>query len=459
MRIQFLGAAREVTGSCYLVEAGGARFLVDCGLFQGGREAAPRNRAFPAFDASRLDFALVTHAHLDHCGLLPVLIRRAPRLPVYCTRPTADLLPVMLQDSAHIQLRDYEHNARRRDSPPPLYTPPEVERAMRQVSGVPYGVEFRPHPEVAVRFLDAGHILGSAILDIRVREEGKSRRLVCSGDLGQPARPIVNDPQTVSAADVLLVESTYGNRQHKSLEDTLRELLTAIDETLFRHKGNLVVPAFALGRTQEFLYLLQALCEQGELPRLNVFVDSPLARRATDVTLAHHEALDPMAQRFAAALHAGRLAYRLRFTQTPAESIAVNKIRSGAIIVAASGMCDAGRIRHHLRHALPREECGILFTGFQAGGTLGRRIVEGAKSVRLFGEAVPVRAKVYTLGGLSAHADQAALLSWLETIRRPPQHTFVVHGEEATALAFSAAVAERRGWPVTVPVRGEAYDC
>ena len=459
MRIQFLGAAREVTGSCYLIEAGGARFLVDCGLFQGGREAAPRNRAFPGFDVDSLDFALITHAHLDHCGLLPVLNRHAPRLPVYCTRPTADLLPVMLQDSAHIQLRDHEHKGRWRDSPPPLYTPLEVERAMRQVSGVPYGVDFLPHPDVTVRFLDAGHILGSAIADIRVRDDGKVRRLVCSGDLGQPARPIVNDPETVNSADVLLVESTYGNRQHKSLEDTLRELLTAIDETLFKHKGNLIVPSFALGRTQEFLYLLQALCEQGELPKLNVFVDSPLARRATDVTLAHHEALDPMAQRFAAALRAGRLAYRLRFTQTPAESIAINKIRSGAIIVAASGMCEAGRIRHHLRHALPREECGILFTGFQASGTLGRRIVEGAKSVRLFGEVIPVRAQVYTLGGLSAHADQAALLSWLDAIRRPPQQTFVVHGEESTALAFATLLSEKRGWRATVPARGESHTC
>lgn len=459
MRIQFLGAAREVTGSCHLVEAGGARFVVDCGLFQGGREAGPRNRAFPAFDPTSLDFALVTHAHLDHCGLLPVLARRAPRLPVYCTRPTADLLPVMLQDSAHIQARDPKHTGRQAPSPPPLYTSEDVDRAMRQVSGVPYRVDFRPHPDVTVRFLDAGHILGSAIADLKIREDGRTRRVVFSGDLGQPARPIVNDPETVNGADVLVVESTYGNRQHKSLEETLRELLVAIEETLFRHKGNLIVPSFALGRTQEFLYLLQALCEQGELPRLNVFVDSPLARRATDVTLAHHEALDPMARRFAEALRHGRLAYRLRFTQTPNESMAINKIRSGALIVAASGMCEAGRIRHHLRHALAREECGILFTGFQAGGTLGRRIVEGAKSVRLFGEAVPVRARVYTLGGLSAHADQAALLAWVDAIRKPPQQTFVVHGEETTALSFADALRARRGWPVTVPARGEAVAC
>jgi metallo-beta-lactamase family protein len=327
------------------------------------------------------------------------------------------------------------------------------------VSGVPYRVDFRPHPDVTVRFLDAGHILGSAVADVRVREEGKSRRVVFSGDLGQPARPIVNDPETVNGADVLLIESTYGNRRHKSLEDTLQELLAAIDETLFRRKGNLIVPSFALGRTQEFLYLLQALCAQGELPRLNVFVDSPLARRATDVTIAHHEALDPMARRFAQALHHDKLAYRLRFTQTPSESMAINKIRSGAIIVAASGMCEAGRIRHHLRHALPREECGILFTGFQAGGTLGRRIVEGAKSVRLFGEVVPVRSRVYTLGGLSAHADQEALLGWLSAIRRPPQQTFVVHGEESTAETFADLLRDGRGWPVIVPARGETHAC
>ncbi|MCM2326247.1 MAG: MBL fold metallo-hydrolase, partial [Lysobacter sp.] len=457
MQIRFMGAAREVTGSCFLVDTGRMRFAVDCGMHQGGREAGPRNRAFPGFDPAGLDFALVTHAHLDHCGLLPVLSARAPALPVYTTRATADLLPVMLLDSAHIQAREKAHA--RGPAIAPLYGAPDVERAMRRVSGVPYGVEFRPHADARVRFLDAGHILGSAIAEVRVRDGGRERRVVFSGDLGQPARPIVRDPEIVAQADVLLVESTYGDRLHKSMDETLRELVGAIDETLSRRRGNLVVPAFALGRAQELLILLYELCERGELEGLNVFVDSPLARQATAVTFAHLESLDPVVRRFAEALRRRRLPYRLRFTRTPEESMAINKIRSGAIIIAASGMCEAGRVRHHLRHNLGREECGVLFTGFQAGGTLGRRLVDGARSVRLFGETIPVRARLHTLGGLSAHADQRALLAWLGGFRRPPAHTFVVHGEESAALAFAGAVGSTLGWDVSVPSREEAVDC
>jgi metallo-beta-lactamase family protein len=458
MQIRFLGAAREVTGSCFLVETDRVRFLVDCGMHQGGRESGPRNHAFPAFDPGALDFALVTHAHLDHCGLLPVLTARAPALPVYATRATADLLPVMLLDSAHIQAREKERAVRHRaPAPAPLYSASDVERAMRRVSGVPYHVEVRPHPEARVRFLDAGHILGSAIAEVRVREGRRERSFVFSGDLGQPARPVVRDAETVAAADVLVMESTYGNRLHKSMEETRRELVAAVRDTLDERRGNLIVPAFALGRAQELLVLLFELCERGELPALNVFVDSPLALQATEVTLAHLENLDPAVGRFAQALRRRRLPYGLHFTQTPEESMAINKIRAGAIVIAASGMCEAGRIRHHLRHNLGREECAILFTGFQAGGTLGRRIVDGARSARLFGETIPVRARILTLGGLSAHADRQALLAWLDGFRRPPARTFVVHGEESTSLDFAEAIRARPGWTVDVPGPGEAF--
>lgn len=460
MQIRFLGAAREVTGSCFVVDTGRVRFAVDCGMHQGGREAAPKNRAFPAFDPAGLDFALITHAHLDHCGLLPVLSARAPGLAVYTTRATADLLPVMLLDSAHIQAREKAHADRHRaPAPPPLYGVADVGRAMRNVSGVPYGVEFRPHPEARVRFLDAGHILGSAIAEVRVREGGRERRIVFSGDLGQPARPVVRDPETVGLADVLLVESTYGNRLHKSMDETVAELVGAIRDTLDSRRGNIIVPAFALGRAQELLVTLFELCEKGVLEGLNVFVDSPLARQATAVTLAHLETLDPAVGRFAEAMRRRRLPFRLRFTRTPEESMAINTIRSGAIVIAASGMCEAGRIRHHLRHNLGREECSILFTGFQAGGTLGRRLVDGASSVRLFGETVPVRARVQTLGGLSAHADQRALLGWLSGFRRPPSQTFVVHGEEATALAFAATLRDTLGWRALAPGPGDQAEC
>jgi metallo-beta-lactamase family protein len=462
VKIHFLGAAREVTGSCFLVETGSARFLVDCGLFQGGREAPRKNLAFPAFDPAGLDFAIVTHAHLDHCGLLPRLARGRVNFPVFATKPTADLLPVMLRDSAHIQEREAAYAARhqrRLDPGALLYGIADVDHAMRLVSGVPYGTEFKPHPDVRVRFLNAGHILGAAITEIRLREGRRERRVVFSGDLGQPARPVVNDPEKVGAADVLVVESTYGNRLHKTMQETTRELVAAVRETLDDRQGNLVIPAFALGRTQDLLVLLFELCEKGELGRLHVFVDSPLAWAATQVTLAHLEALDPVARRFADALRKKRLPYSLHFTETAEDSMAINAIRSGAIVIAASGMCDAGRVRHHLRHNLAREECGVLFTGFQAAGTLGRRLVDGVQRVQLFRESIPVRARLYTLGGLSAHADQRALLDWLGAFRKPPARTFVVHGEETTALAFASAVEAGLGWTIDVPAPGAVAEC
>lgn len=458
MRITFHGAAREVTGSCFLVEAGGARFTVDCGLFQGARDTDRRNRAFPAFDPAGVDFAIVTHAHLDHCGLLPRLVARAPRLPVYATRITADLLPVMLRDSAHIQEREAQYHAPRSPLATPLYGMAEVERAMRQVSSVPYGVEFRPHPGVRARFRDAGHIPGSAIVEIWVREAGRERKIVFSGDLGQPSRPLVKDPETIESAEVLVVESTYGNRQHKSMEETLAELALAANETLAERRGNLVVPAFALGRTQDLLVVLFELGLRGDLPPMHVFVDSPLARQATEVTLAHLGSFDPLYGRFAKALAHGKLPFPVHFTESAEDSMAINTIRSGAVIIAASGMCEAGRVRHHLRHNLGREECGVLFTGFQAGGTLGRSLVDGARTVRLFRESVPVRARIYTLGGLSAHADRGALLAWLRGFRRPPRRCFVVHGEEATALDFAMAIEADRGWKPVVPSPGETVE-
>jgi metallo-beta-lactamase family protein len=366
----------------------------------------------------------------------------------------------MLHDSAHIQEREAAHAKwRHAPSPPVLYDMADVDRAMRRVAGVPYGIEFKPHPDVRVRFLDAGHIVGAAITELRIREGRRERRVVFSGDLGQPARPIVRDPETVATAEILVVESTYGNRLHKSMEETENELVDAVRDTLATRRGNLIVPSFALGRTQELLVMLFELCEAGVLPPLHVFVDSPLAQQATDVTLAHLESLDESARRFAEALRRGRLPYRLRFTQTPQESMAINKVRSGALVIAASGMCEAGRVRHHLRQNLGRSECGILFTGFQAGGTLGRRIVDGARSVRLFGETVPVKARIFTLGGLSAHADQRALLAWLKAFRRPPARTFVVHGEEPAALALADQVAGSLGWVVDVPWRNDWIDC
>src|SRR5512143_492190 len=460
LELAFLGAAGEVTGSCFLVTAGAVRFLVDCGMFQGG-DADAKNASALRFDGATPEFVVVTHAHIDHSGLLPLLAARGFRGPVYATPATVDLLGVMLPDSAYLQEKEAERSARDRRGerddaqvpPGPLYTVADAARALQLLQPRPYDREFAPARDVRVTFRDAGHILGSAIVDVTIARGGRTLRLVFSGDLGQPGRPVMDDPTPIAFADTLVVESTYGDRLHKSLASTMDEFVGVLAKTLPR--GNVVVPAFAVGRTQEVLHVLADLVRRGRAPDLSIFVDSPLAQRATEITAKYAAILDRESRDLTQWLAQHRDRVRVRFTETPEDSMAINAIRSGAVIVAASGMCEGGRVRHHLRHNLPRSECAVVFTGFQAAGTLGRRIVDGAASVRLFRDDVPVRASVHTIGGLSAHADQAALLGWLAGFRTPPRRTFVVHGEAATAAGF-AAVIRARGWPsVAVPQRGE----
>ncbi|HEY9381118.1 MAG TPA: MBL fold metallo-hydrolase, partial [Burkholderiales bacterium] len=322
-----------------------------------------------------------------------------------------------------------------------------------------YDTFFKAHTDVEIRLRDAGHILGSAIIEVWVKHAGSKKKIVFSGDLGQPARPVVRDPTLIDEADFLLIESTYGNRNHRPLKATIEELVEAIETTFVsRTAGNIVVPAFALGRTQDLLILLADLAQSGRLSNLQVFVDSPLATTATQLTLQHANLLDEQARRLFGAALKGELPLKIRFTESVEDSKALNSIRSGAIIIAASGMCNAGRIKHHLVQNLARPECAILFTGYQASGTLGRKIVDGMRSVRIFQEDVPVRARVYTLGGLSAHADQTALLHWLSGFKRPPRQCFVVHGEQEIATSFADAVRERLDWNVTVPTQGTVVE-
>jgi len=474
--ITFFGAAGEVTGSCFRVDTPRTSFVVDCGMFQGGRAADEKNAAALDFDARALDFVVLTHAHIDHSGLLPRLCARGYRGPIYATPATVDLVGVMLPDSAHIQEKDAEWARERAERDPrnrgnrrphgsagradgdgeaqPLYTIAEAEACLRQFVPVAYGDMMPAHGGVRLRFADAGHILGSAIVEAWIDTAAGERKLVFSGDLGQPGRPIMADPTPIGHADLLVVESTYGDRLHRTLASTYDELSHVVATTLPR--GNVLIPAFAVGRTQEVLYVLADLVRQGRAPDLTIFVDSPLATRATEITAKYAATLDRESRDLGAWLAQHRDRVRVRFTETPQESMAINSITRGAVIVAASGMCDGGRIRHHLQHNLGREECAVVFTGFQAAGTLGRQIVDGATRVRLFREEVPVRASVHTIGGLSAHGDQAALLGWLAAFRHPPARTCVVHGEQATAAGFADLIRARLGWTaVDVPQQGE----
>jgi metallo-beta-lactamase family protein len=466
MRLSFIGAAQEVTGSCFLVETEAVRFLVDCGMFQGGRQAREHNlRPWP-FDPRELDFVLLTHAHIDHSGLLPRLCAHGFGGPVVTTTATADLLSVMLLDSAFIQESEWARDQRKRGrqartggaAAALLYTVAQAEACLKQLQSVGYDSELQPHAAVRCRFRDAGHILGSAIVEVWVQERGRSHKLVFSGDLGQPGRPIVRDPTPVQDADVLLVESTYGNRLHRPLPETVDELVAVIDDTLRRRQGNIIIPAFALGRTQELLHLLVDLCRQRRLPRLQVFVDSPMADKVTEITWRHKEYLDDETRALLSLRQSHPEWLDLRFTKSVEESMALNRIKAGAIIVAASGMCDAGRIKHHLRHHLGRPECAIVIIGYQAEGTLGRRLVDGDKRVRIFGDEIAVRAPIHTIGGLSAHADRDALLGWLRGFKAAPARTFVVHGEAETALGFAATVADELGWRAEAPAAGTRFD-
>ena len=467
MKIGFFGAAGEVTGSCTLVETDGFRFLVDCGMFQGGREARTKNlNALKfGFDVRSIDFVLLTHAHIDHSGLLPLLSVLGYRGPVYATPATIDLVHVLLRDSAHIQEKESEwalrHQRRRGGSSrpalqPPLYTVAQAEASLKLLRSAPYRALIHPAETVAVSFHDAGHILGSAWLEVTVSGEGRPRKLVFSGDLGMTGRPVLHDPEkVVPEADVLFIESTYGDRLHRPLAETEDEIVAVFERVRHTH-GNLIMPAFAVGRTQEIIYILADLVRSQRLAPLKVYVDSPMATAATRITWEHPDLMDSHTRELIAWMRQNPKQMQVEFVADVEASRALNEVRSGAVIISASGMCDAGRIKYHLRENLPRSECSVLITGFQAAGTLGRRLVDGARLVNIFGKPVPVRAAIHTVGALSAHADQAGLLAWLRGFHTPPKHAFVVHGEAAASAAFAQAIHDQLGWPMPhLPFMGE----
>ena len=468
MKIQFLGAAGEVTGSKYLLEMDLAqrsrRVIVDYGMFQGGREALEKNQGSLPILASEVDCVILTHAHIDHSGLLPRLCASGFKGPIYCTGATFELLKIMLPDSAHLQLADSERAAKkikqgkwRGTAPEPLYSAKEVEIALSQIRVVEYHQTLELFSGLRLSFYNAGHILGSAIAVLDIQETGAdSKRCVFSGDLGMQRRPLMPDPEVVESADIVVVESTYGDRLHRTMVDTEDELVGVICKVMAEH-GNIVMPAFAVGRTQEVLI---DLVRRGRLPNLNVWVDSPMATAATHLTEHFFAQLDPESQSTFAWLKENPAALHLRFIADLEESKALNRVKGGAIIISASGMCDAGRVLHHLLWNLPRAQNAVVITGFQAQGSLGRRLVDGVDSIRVMHQEVPVKASIHTIGGLSAHADQSGLLKWLKGFKKAPQKVFVTHGEEKSSHALAAAIQRELHWThVTVPARNQIEDC
>ena len=471
MKIQFLGAAQEVTGSRHSVEffhsGRSHHFLVDYGMFQGGQEASKKNiESFP-FPLEDLEFIVLTHAHIDHSGLLPRLCAQGFQGPIYCTKASFDLLKILLPDSAYLQKADLDRAIRRQklgkwhgEMPIALYTNEEVDACLTQFVPLDYGQVVEPMPGVILSFRNAGHILGSAIAVIDLDEDGQERkRCVFTGDLGMKGKVLMPDPDLIEQADVLVMESTDGDRQHRSLEDTEKELVEVITTTLNGH-GNIVIPAFAVGRTQEILFLLVNLVKRKLLPHLSIWVDSPMASATTHLTQRYFSELDAQSQHTFSWFQEHPDSVNLRFIADVEESKALNRIKGGAIIISASGMCDAGRVVHHLLSNLPHEQNAVVLTGFQAYGSLGRRLVDKAKKVRIFGEEVMVRASIHTIGGLSAHADQAGLLDWLRGFKQAPKTVFVVHGEAESSSVFAACIREELDWKeVIIPERLHTYSC
>ncbi len=458
MDIQFLGAAGGVTGSCYLLRCAGKQVLLDCGLFQGARQTEAQNRAPFRFDPRRIDAVVLSHAHLDHSGRLPMLGKAGYRGYVYAQRASCDLCRIMLRDAGYLNEKDAEWENRKRERKgrepiAPLYTRRDAQRIMRYMRPLDYGDETDILPGIRVRLRDAGHILGSAIVELWLRDGGVRRKLVFSGDLGHWGAPILRDPETVAEADVVLLESTYGDRHHRSWEATWRELAEVL-RAAGHHRGNVLIPSFAVGRTQELLYLFRENYQTWGLDRWRVFLDSPMGIEATEVYARHWYAYDAQAKRARERGGNPLLLPNLHISRTASQSMAINRIRAGAIILAGSGMCEGGRIRHHLKHNVWRQGCHVVMVGYQARGTLGRSLVDGARHIRLWGEEMRVAAEVHTIGGLSAHADQKGLLDWTANFRGRPVIA-LVHGETRARQALAERLAEVGRDAVLMPAVGE----
>ena len=463
MKLSFFGADQCVTGSCHCIEANGKKILVDCGLQQGRDEVS--NTEFP-FAPGTVDYVLVTHAHIDHTGRIPLLIKQGFQGEILTTRLTGDLMRVMLLDSAHIQEQDAEwknrKGARAGEAPvEPLYTIEDAQQVSRFLQTCEYGQPTALCEGVTVTFVDAGHLLGSASIIMDITEGDTTKKIVFSGDLGNINQPIIRDPTHIRGADYVVMESTYGDRNHDAVWSYTDDLAAIIDETMARG-GNVVIPSFAVGRTQELLYFIREIKDRHmvkSVPDFPVYIDSPLAKEATEIFTGDlHGYLDEDALKLVAdGTHMFNFS-NLRMTSTMEESKALNEDRTPKVIISASGMCDAGRIRHHLKHNLWRPECSVVFVGYQGEGTLGRHLLDGAESVKMFGEEIAVKAKIVNYTGLSSHADRDHLLSWIADFKEPkPQHVFVVHGDREVA-PFFAQTLTGMGFEAHAPQYTESYD-
>jgi metallo-beta-lactamase family protein len=454
-KLTFLGAAGCVTGSKYLVEAAGKRLLVDCGLFQGTNELKDRNWKPLPIDPKTIDYAVLTHAHLDHTGWLPVLVKDGYRGPIHANPATIELTEILLKDSAHLQEEETAHaqikKYSRHAEPRSLYTPDDVDPVLRQLKSMPRSGGFDISPEFHVASFDAGHILGSSSLELTITEGGKKIVVVFSGDVGRYGQVILKDPTTpASKADVLICESTYGDREHE--DGNPAELLAQVVNRVVKRGGSIVIPAFAIGRTQTFMYYLRQLEDQQRIPRVPVYVDSPMALSATDLYLKYKEDHDLEFTREEGSDGKGDPlnVHEFHLTREAEESKAINKVKTPCIIISASGMVNGGRVLHHMVQRLPDARNAVILAGFQAEGTRGRALQEGAKSLNIFGQVVPVGAEIVEMGQFSAHAGKSELLRWLTALPAPPKQTYLTHGEPQAAQALQASIQEKFKWKAAV---------
>jgi metallo-beta-lactamase family protein len=460
MRLRFFGAVEGVTGSCYLIECRGRRLLLECGLFQGGPEEEHANRAAFPFDPAGLDAVVLSHAHIDHSGRLPMLVRQGFAQSIYAQRATVALCQIMLRDSAYLHEKDAATENRKRArkglaAVEPLYTMRDAERALGRFQALDYDQKVEVMPGVQLRLRDAGHILGSSIVELWLSERGVTRKLVFSGDLGQKGTPILRDPVAVPAADAVLLESTYGDRMHRARAATLAEM-KEIFASAREDGGNILVPAFSVGRAQELLYLLHEHFDDWGIAEWRVCLDSPMAIQATELYARFVDLHDEEAVALWRKGDRG-LATRLEFLRTPQQSRALNRVRSGLLIIAGSGMCQGGRIRHHLKNHVWRKSTHVLIPGYQARGTIGRQLVDGAAYISLWGEAIRVAAQVHTVGGFSAHADQQGLVDWYREFSGTPP-VWLVHGEEEPRARLAARLETETGARVSIPGPGDCID-